>query len=239
MVREKIDIMTSQGSIPRNRVKIVREILTIAKEIVETITEPIEDYILYPTSSYVAGGFAAFADGLTTTFGDVNIFILSGTLAVAGCRFIYKGYIFTVSILDNNFNNIKDLLAVFDLDICRRGFILHNDEITITRVHIPDTCSQNEYRLNKYAKRLRRNTHRRRQSFIWKPARATPIDLKTFLAIYDVSNDSYFSTLENLFLLDYLKRRLGVEAFSFSGNTPKYRFTNGTVVRDPKWGGEV
>lgn len=188
-------------SINPEKKAIVDQIYKDAEDMVESIVKSFPEITSYQWC--IAGGFASFIVGATNKFNDVDVYILArnSNRDVVAVDNLINGVFFDfilLNITDDSVDQIKNLLAGFDLDICRYAIINRDliEHLPISPYIMRQTNINYLERMKKYEKR--RNQHFNGGNIVYSfETKITPV--KWLDNIYlKVSNTEFGDVIQSL-----------------------------------------
>lgn len=207
---EKVKIEYSCGvSIPDKHVKICREVMEICEEIYYAVRSGIETEFFSDPGWFVAGGFAAYVDGVTCYYDDINLYIIAdGEFSSAGCKFAYKEHFFSVMVLNTDLMwDDTNILPSFDTNIYRRAIYFKNGNLRMYRLRCDREEEMDYRRLVKYLIRMPLEDREKEQVEYKTEKEVDIIDRRIFFMIFDKSGQ-VLKTVENAMLQNHLSETL-------------------------------
>lgn len=220
---EKVKIEQDCVSIPDKHVKICREVMEICHEIFYAVLSGIERDDFEDPSWFVAGGFAAYVDGVTRYYDDINLYIIAdGKFSSAGCKFAYKEHFFSVMVLNTSLWNHANILPSFDTNIYRRAIYLRNGNLRMFRLRCDREEEMDLKRLLKYLIRMPLDGEKEQVEYKTKQE-VDIIDRRVFFMIFDKSGH-VLKTVENAMLQNHLSSTLKSTVITVMNNAlpPEY-----------------
>lgn len=152
----------------------------------------------------IAGGFAAFIQGRTTKYGDIDVYIISNryTPMMYALKIElgeHKFDIFILSVgqkLTTPLEKYCAILGAFDLDVCRVGLV--DGGLRILNVALGDSFADKnddleEDRIMKYSQRINKNF--RQSRFDWEILNVEKIREKNILMYYCKTINTIFQEI--------------------------------------------